>query len=147
MGETLRFVQVRAFTHPHDAHLARSALDAAGIPTSIADEHLVATDWLYSNAVGGVKLLVPADRLVEASEILDGRTERVELSAEGEATAGAHPDACLSCGGREFESVVRGRRWAALSWLVTGFPLVPVRRAYRCRECGRSFGQGPSHPV
>lgn len=62
---------VRAFSSPPEAHVARSVLDAAGIPTYLADDNIVAADWLYSNAEGGVKLPVPSDRRDQAMVLLD----------------------------------------------------------------------------
>jgi len=55
MSEEPRLVVAAAFTSVHEAHLAMSVLEAAGIETAIADEHLVSMTWTYSNAVGGVK--------------------------------------------------------------------------------------------
>ena len=135
MNQQVAFVVVRAFTNVPDAHVARSVLDAASIPTRIADEHLVAADWLYSNAIGGVKLLVPEDRAEEALAVLDAIPTDVELPPylSGQ-DAG---DKCPGCGGQEFELVALGSRRAGLSCLVAGFPFISVRRAYQCRQCGR----------
>ena len=44
-------VVVRAFSHPHEAQLACSALQAAGIDATVADAHTVAANGLYSKAV------------------------------------------------------------------------------------------------
>jgi hypothetical protein len=63
-------VVVGAFTSVHEAHLARSVLESAGIEASIADEHLVSMYWLYSNAIGGVKVLVAEAQADEAREVL-----------------------------------------------------------------------------
>ena len=64
------YVVVKTFTNVHEAHFARSVLTAGGIDTIVADEHVVSMDWFLSNAVGGVKLLVPAGQLDEARAIL-----------------------------------------------------------------------------
>jgi hypothetical protein len=37
----------------------------------LADENLVSMNWMYSTAVGGVKVLVPVDRVEEAQSLLD----------------------------------------------------------------------------
>ena len=44
-------VTAGAFTSVHEAHLARSVLEAAGIRATLADEPLVSKSWTYSNAV------------------------------------------------------------------------------------------------
>lgn len=56
---------VAAFTTPEQAHLLRLRLEAAGIAAYVQDENLIQTDWLLSNAVGGVRVEV-ADEDVEA---------------------------------------------------------------------------------
>jgi hypothetical protein len=54
-----------------DAHIAMGRLQAEGINCWLADQHLVQTDWLYSPAVGGIKLQVDDEFADEARKILD----------------------------------------------------------------------------
>jgi len=63
-------VTVERFTEVWEAHILRARLEAEGLLASIADEHLVAMDWFYSNAIGGVRVQVPACELDRAREIL-----------------------------------------------------------------------------
>ena len=65
-----RWVTVATFWQPTHAHIARLKLESEDIDCVIIDENLVATDWLYANAVGGIKLQVPEEELFAASEIL-----------------------------------------------------------------------------
>lgn len=64
------WVVIRRFATIGEAESARSALEAAGIPSDIADENTIAIDWLYSNALGGVKVLVEEQNAAEADEVL-----------------------------------------------------------------------------
>ncbi|HEX6163299.1 MAG TPA: DUF1810 family protein, partial [Vicinamibacterales bacterium] len=64
------FAVVAAFTSVHEAHFAQSVLEAAGIEVRIADEHTISMHWGLSNVLGGVKLLVPEDRVEEARTLL-----------------------------------------------------------------------------
>ncbi|HEV7297850.1 MAG TPA: hypothetical protein VGN72_00675 [Tepidisphaeraceae bacterium] len=51
--------------------MARIKLESEGIDCLLLDENLVATQWLYANAVGGIKVQVPAadsDRARQALE-------------------------------------------------------------------------------
>lgn len=61
---------VATFSFPHEAHIVRAMLEAEGIPAIVADEHTINMDWLYSNALGGVKVQVPEAMLADAAEIL-----------------------------------------------------------------------------
>jgi hypothetical protein len=45
-------------TFPHEAHIIESYLDSYGIETFLKDEMTVQVNIAYSNAVGGVKILV-----------------------------------------------------------------------------------------
>jgi hypothetical protein len=63
-------VTVATFDNMPDAHIALGRLRAEGVDGVLADEHLVQTDWLYSIAVGGIKLRVPEEQVPRALEIL-----------------------------------------------------------------------------
>ena len=54
-----------------EAHIAMGRLEVEGIESWLADEHLVQTDWLYSIAVGGIKLQVRPEVAQRALEILN----------------------------------------------------------------------------
>ena len=47
-----------SFTYPHEAHMAKGYLESNGIESILKDEMTVSVNNFYSNAVGGVKLLV-----------------------------------------------------------------------------------------
>ena len=55
-------VTIATYDFITDAEIARGRLQAEGIEAFLADQHLVQTDWLYSIAVGGIKLQVEAAR-------------------------------------------------------------------------------------
>lgn len=63
-------VTVATFDNMVDAHIALGRLQAEGVPASLADEHLVQTDWLYAIAVGGIKLQVEPALVERALRIL-----------------------------------------------------------------------------
>jgi hypothetical protein len=127
-------IVVRAFSHAHEAQLACSALQAAGIDATLADAHIVTANWLYSNLVGGVKVLVPPEDADAAREILNSPAvvQAADLPELGDST----PIACPRCGGFDVTPVSRGKRLTMLSWLVLGLPWFPVRHQMRCKSCG-----------
>lgn len=53
------------------AEIARGRLLAEGIDCELADQHLVQTDWLYSIAVGGIKVRVKTEDVVRARAVLE----------------------------------------------------------------------------
>ncbi len=139
-------VVVGTYTSVHEAHMARSVLAAAGMDAHIADEHLVSMDWTYSNAIGGVKVLVPEDRSDEARELLASGAEAIEEPFTDNNTDKVDLDTCRRCGGCVFTSRPAAGWFAMLSWLTFGFPLGSPKRHRYCRECGEPAG-GNSAPA
>jgi hypothetical protein len=66
---------------PLEASMVQGCLVASGIPAVLADEHLVQTDLLLAPALGGVRILVPADHLVQAKAVLEA-FERGEFALD-----------------------------------------------------------------
>jgi hypothetical protein len=121
---------VDSFIYPHDAFLARTALEAAGIQAVIADDHIIAMDWRLAYAVGGIKLQVRTSDLAEAREILAAAREAA-LARE----ADEEPDPCSRCGSTNTTRLTI-KRPAFLAWLLLGAPLFPVLRRVSCQNCG-----------
>jgi Putative prokaryotic signal transducing protein len=53
-----------------EALVAKGRLDSAGIKCFLSDENTVRMDWLWSNALGGVRLWVREDDLPESADLL-----------------------------------------------------------------------------
>jgi hypothetical protein len=69
--DTRNLVLLRRFRDIPEALLAKGKLDAFGIECFLADENMVRMDWLISNLLGGVKLLVEPSDFTRASRILN----------------------------------------------------------------------------
>ena len=61
---------IAQYREAHEAYLARGALAAEGIEAVISDEQVVGINWLYSDAVGGVKLAVESGSVQQATDVL-----------------------------------------------------------------------------
>lgn len=61
---------IASFSFAHEAYIARAKLESEGIPVALSDEHTINMQWLYSNALGGVKVQVPTPFAEQAIEIL-----------------------------------------------------------------------------
>jgi hypothetical protein len=53
-----RLVTIATFQEPVAAALAKNYLESEGIPAALIDEATIATDWMLSAAIGGIKLQV-----------------------------------------------------------------------------------------
>jgi hypothetical protein len=51
-------VTIASYDFLLEANIAKSRLEVAGIPAYIYNGHTVNTNWLWSNAVGGISLKV-----------------------------------------------------------------------------------------
>lgn len=67
----MQIVILATYTKPEDAHLAVSLLAGNGIDAYIRDENVTSLHWLYSNAVGGVKVEVADEDFELAMEVLN----------------------------------------------------------------------------
>jgi hypothetical protein len=64
------FETVAQYFSPTDAYVVAGCLEAAGIPTVVADTNLVQVHSLLAIAVGGARIRVPAARIVEARNVI-----------------------------------------------------------------------------
>lgn len=125
-------VTVSRYSLPYEAHIAKSRLDSEGIPSFVADEHTINMQWLYSDALGGVRLQVlEAD--VDAALAVLAEDREMDLAEE----PGAESTPCPGCGSTDTEFYQIGRRWAFLAFLGLDFPLFPVKDGIRCKRCGK----------
>lgn len=124
-------VTIATYSFPHEAHLAISRLDAVGIPAYIADEHTITMQWLYSNALGGVKVQVAAEFVEQAKAIL-----QEDLSYLLEEEFGKNELTCPQCGSADLRPYTMGKKPALLVFLLLGFPLFFHKHGYQCQSCG-----------
>jgi hypothetical protein len=62
---------IAAYSTPGEAHVALSRLHSAGIAAVTRDELTVCFNWLWSDAIGGVKIDVPDDQYADAVQVLN----------------------------------------------------------------------------
>jgi hypothetical protein len=122
---------IASYSFPYEAQIAKAKLDSECIPAFIADEHTINMQWLFSNALGGIRLQVPEVFVQQAIELLaEDFSEDVHLEQGGDTIS------CSVCGCLNMEPYQVGKRWAFLVFIGLSFPLFPVKNTLRCRECG-----------
>jgi len=65
-----KYLTVLTFTYAHEAAIVRGRLEAEGIESTLQDELTAQVYPFYSNAIGGVKLMVRESDLPKTMEIL-----------------------------------------------------------------------------
>jgi hypothetical protein len=135
-----RLVVIREFRDLPDALLAKSILDSAAIECFLYDENTIRMDWLWSNALGGIKLSVKEEDVAAASELLDQKPqEKFEAEGTGEFTQ----PRCPHCDSVNISFGERGRH-LAYATVAVGVPLPVKRSGWKCHSCGHVWNDAES---
>lgn len=123
-------VMIRTFRDLPAALLAKGSLDSAGIKCALVDDNVVRMDWFWSNAMGGVKVLVNREDVAAAEEILaQPIPEHFDVSGVGE----YEQPRCPKCGSLDIN--FRERQSSAYLSMALNVPIPFHRRAWRCHSC------------
>jgi hypothetical protein len=124
-------VTVGTYSTAYEANLVRSELEAFDIDAVVADDNAIRMNWLWSNAIGGVKVRVPESEMAEARRVMN-------LEA---AESADPPDAaivCPACGSHR-SHYFPDKRATFLTWLLLGLPVIPVFAKRVCDDCGTKW--------
>lgn len=125
----MKFVPVQVYQNYVDAHIIRGRLEEAGIDCWLKDEHTVTTNPIWTNAVGGIKLMVSEEQ----------QNEAVSLLQEFE-TVRKNSRACVNCGSNNIEYVSTPRKasnwFSALASFFFGDYAIAPDKVYHCFDCG-----------
>jgi Putative prokaryotic signal transducing protein len=132
--EMRQLVTLRKFRDLPEALLAKGSLESAGIDCNLADDNMVRLDWFYSNAIGGIKLLVDQDDLEAAEQLLTQPIpEHFEVSEIGD----FEQPRCPKCGSLDVN--FRELDPAAYLSLAAKVPIPFHRQAWHCRSCNAEW--------
>ena len=136
-----KLVTVGTFTGPIEAHLAKGRLEAEGIPAFVAHEHHIWANWVYSHALGGVKLQVASEKADQAAAILKEHIEGKYEAALKEEFPDIKDSACPKCGSKNFKSTIPFGLLALVIFSLGALAIIfPVRREnHACLKCGNKW--------
>ena len=127
---TRNVVTIRKFRDLPEALLAKGSLDSAGIECALADDNMIRMDWFYSNAIGGVKLLVNAGDAAEAEQLLSQPIpDHLDVTDVGD----FEQPRCPKCGSLDVS--FRKSQPAAYLSMALNVPLPLRERAWHCHSC------------
>jgi hypothetical protein len=92
-----QLVTVETYSFLPQAQAAKLQLEGNGITVFLADAETVNMDWLLGNAIGNIKLQVPAEQAERALEVLDDMKEKARERREAE-SEDDEGERCLACG-------------------------------------------------
>jgi predicted RNA-binding Zn-ribbon protein involved in translation (DUF1610 family) len=131
------FISLQNFTNYIDAHIVLGKLEGAGIDCWLKDENTVNLMPIWTNAVGGIKLMVAEAQAQQARE----------LSQEIEQERKSH-FRCPKCGSNNIELVSTPRKpsnWltAIISASLGSYAIAPDK-VYHCFNCGHEAEEMPT---
>lgn len=126
-------VTIRRFRDNSEALLAQTALESAGIESFLIDETTIRMDWLWSDALGGVKLCVrPEDSDGAVTVLGESIPEKFNVEGLGE----YEQPRCPKCESLDISYQSLDKRIAYMGILLLGLPLVVKENRWECQACG-----------
>jgi hypothetical protein len=128
-------IVVRRFRDLMEAELAKGKLASAGIDSLIADENIVRMDWFYSNAIGGLRLIVKPEDADAARDLLD---EPIPDQIIDEDADPYTQPRCPRCDSLDigFETLDRPLSYTLMFFNVA-FPI--GKHNWKCQNCGAEW--------
>jgi len=120
-------VTIGSYSTPYEAGLVRAELEAFDIDASLVDADTISVNWLWSNALGGVKVQVLESEVEDALRVL--------AAQPGEEPDASAATVCPRCGSADTHYFL-DKRASFLTWLVLGLPVVPAFSRRACGGCG-----------
>lgn len=124
-----KWTTIDRFFHPTDAHIAAGKLQSEGIPVFLLGINHASANWLLSNALGGIRLQVPASHVDDARQLL---AQIAKPNDEGESE-------CPECGGSDTTAMSNSRKIAFLAIHLFSIPLPWQTNRRHCQSCGAEW--------
>lgn len=130
---------LKSFTNYIDAHILMGRLEEEGIRCWLQDENTITIDPILTNALGGIKLMVPKEQAERALDLLNRFTEERKSKRS-----------CPKCGSHEIEQVSTPRKasnWisAIVTWITGSYAIAPDQ-VWHCFSCGAEFSEPVEQP-
>jgi transposase-like protein len=137
------WIVIAVFTYSHEASMGKSVLESSGINVILKDEMITQINPFYSNAVGGIKLLVNKSDASEAYTLLkEGGFVTEDLPEAKEVRVVSDwkdRTACPFCGSDNFSVKKYSSQLMMVMFFLLGalFPL--FRKTYVCFNCNQEW--------
>jgi hypothetical protein len=134
--EPEKLITIGQYSQGAYAYIAKGKLESFGIKCILLDENLISINWLYSNAIGGVKLQVKSSDVERARKIL---AEQEETQPEEIKKKDKDIIYCPKCNSDEVYFEKLNKKPVFISWLLLGFPIPFIQRKWKCYNCGHQW--------
>ncbi len=128
----MNFIPINSYSNYIDANIILGRLQNDGIDCWLKDENTVTINPIWTNAVGGIKLMVADADAKNATELLNQYRAEQKLQT-----------VCPRCGSHNVEFISTPRKpgnWFSvfIGFLLTSFA-PPVETVYHCFDCKYEF--------
>lgn len=132
--------RLKFYQNAIEANRDKQILAEEGVESWIANEQTVQSDWLLSQAVGGIQLQVFEKDLQRAIEILqEFSAQDHSIEVEHTITNPEFDFVCPKCGSNHIYQDEKPGGIFGVSLLMIGFPLKVPSQKYHCYYCGNEF--------
>lgn len=135
-----KLVRLKYYQNAIEANRDKQILAENGIESWIANEQTIQSDWLLSQALGGIQLQVFDEKINEARKILEN-LEQEEFALEAEHTID-NPEfdfVCPKCGSNHLYRDENPGGVFGVSLLLFSIPVKVPSNLYHCYHCGNAF--------
>lgn len=137
---------LRTYDNYLEAEIVKGRLEEENITVSIKDEHTVTMNWMWSQALGGIKLIVDEKDYEKANQILQSletsfQEQQKEAAFDDDTSIQLDPNnrICIHCGSKNTKLQTINKTWAYRTMLVLGFPIKIKEDKWHCFHCGADF--------
>ncbi|MEL1240613.1 putative signal transducing protein [Flavobacterium flavipallidum] len=134
--EETKFQEIANYQYSSEALIFKGKLESEGVVVYLKDINIIDANPLYSNAVGGVKLLVSKEDYVKAMEII---SQISEYSLDNENTLMK----CPNCGAEQINMRTSISDYKSLLVyifsVIIGFIPFYSKHKYKCNSCNFEF--------
>lgn len=135
--------EVISLTYPSEAHMIQGYLESEGIDTILKDEFTTQVNNMYSNALGGVKVMVRSEAFETAQQVLINggyiNPEKIEKLEIVRLTSSTDKRFCPFChsdniGKKKSPDVI-----TLIISLIMGVIFPILRKTDMCFDCGKEW--------
>ena len=141
-----KLITLMSFTYPHEAQMLITNLEANGIQAIIKDEMTVQMNTFYSNALGGVKVLINESDSAQAMEVLkaggliknndSALDDKVQILQATDSTDYA---VCPFCGSDNIWKKRKLSAWSIVLCFLFGALFPIFNHTNKCYDCEREW--------
>jgi len=145
------WIIVMTCTFPHEAHMVKGYLESRGIETLLKDEMTVQVNIAYSNAVGGIKILVKEPDYDQSIQLLKNGgyiiDDTIKIDKKTEVVLLDNTPDKKSCPFCSSENIGRKKGPNTISFILSSLislfftaTILPIfRSTYKCFDCEKEW--------